>query len=1195
MVSVLAVETSWRGKDGAEMVLVPEGDFIMGSGEGKPEEMPPHVVHLRAYYIDQAEVTRKQYAQYLAETGAPHPLNWAVDPKDTRHDQDPVTDVSWFDAMRYAAWAGKRLPTEAEWEKAARGTDGRRFPWGEVDAASVRDVESAEGLQPVGQYPGGASPYGCLDMAGNAWEWTADWFDAYPGSAVRSVHFGQQYKVIRGGGAIQFYGVENSARCTARARLAPYGDYDTLGFRCVRDLDPHLTPYEPGQRIDEAQRFLQASLHPPVTLTYEKEFARDLDEGRVPLTIVGAKGQSGWVRTGVPFSAGAIKDIKSLRIHGSDGYARPTQTAVLATWDDGSPRWVLIDFFAKAGERCELRFNQSDVAPVDHPILTLAASKQDVQIDAGTMTAGIHKGRLDEFGPKGLNLLSHPMTIRLRLLTLAGPTEFESLPARQVEVEEPGPLHSAIRLRGGFVGANQTQTPFRYDLRIHIWAGTPRLNLLLTLTHFAPRKEPYHTAAPIIKLAGASVGLDLREPAQHIVLGSDRGEELLPSTDPVELIQPDEVHYQVNQGGRATSSGTRAAGWVALQNDRGRATIGMRYFWQNQPKAIFADAGRVGFELWAGKEPFAWEAGLAKTHELVLEFTPASANHAGSVNEFRLDPLRASMSPAWACGTNALGPLLPRGPEAISQFAYWELMREANHYAWLRSMCTGFRDFGDAYFGGPFKGKNAYTDLEYDVPYYFLLDFLRTGEVWHLNASEMQVRHQVDVDIDNFNGRIWKHSPLHTTEEAEFGHVFIRGILLHYLLTGERRSLEMACRAGDWMAPQVEKLQGMQNGRQVGWPLYCLSFLYEVTREPRYLHAAAAACGKLASGQLTTGRFNFPVRWDDRITFFNGIATDGMLTVQQLTHDEATARAVLSTARRMLGFYPEYACRTLNTFCWAAQQTNDPRYLDALQKTWRTSLDYFMNRFGSGSELHGWQFTWFAAKHQLFPLFESSPATLPDPATWKALRLKSSSLDVYLRSIKDSPAPVLLIMEGPGLGSAELLDASGKRVLSVEVSNPDRPVQPAVMVVPSGGGIHRLHLTSPGGNAWQIHHDAALRLTVYDPTGELLPSMYPKAVGFARGGATTLKLRLEVIGEGFHTGTLYDPAGSPVASVRHFVDLYDPGRYELELKTAVTRTNPPGKGWSLELSGVRVIASEGLLPYWACDENELFNPESTTP
>ncbi|MDE3019958.1 MAG: SUMF1/EgtB/PvdO family nonheme iron enzyme, partial [Nitrospirota bacterium] len=170
------------GQDGAPMVLVPAGEFTMGSNE-VDDEQPIHQVHLDAFYMDTFEVTTSRYAAFLKATQLAPPRRWeeARLPRDADR---PVIGVTWFMADNYCRWAGKRLPTEAEWEKAARGTDGRAYPWGNEEPTNDRGNfgkprwTGYDTLAPVGSFKSGNSPYGIADMAGNVWEWVADWYAA---------------------------------------------------------------------------------------------------------------------------------------------------------------------------------------------------------------------------------------------------------------------------------------------------------------------------------------------------------------------------------------------------------------------------------------------------------------------------------------------------------------------------------------------------------------------------------------------------------------------------------------------------------------------------------------------------------------------------------------------------------------------------------------------------------------------------------------------------------------------------------------------------------------------------------------------------------------------------------------------------------------------------------------------------------
>jgi formylglycine-generating enzyme required for sulfatase activity len=247
-----------RISDGMTLRYVPAGDFTMGSADTDAQadqlEKPQHVAHLDAFWIDQTEVTNTQYKICVEAGGCQAPTTCdfgEVAYNDAARMDHPVACVTWHDAQAYCQWTGGRLPTEAQWEKAARGTDGRLYPWGNTidcsrgnfdDERVVDDyvVPAGEGCDgypqtaPVGAFPSGASPYGALDMAGNVWEWVSDWSDweYYARSPYKNPTgpgTGDQ-KELRGGSF--HYGL-SYMRAATRHSAPPEHRADALGFRCV--------------------------------------------------------------------------------------------------------------------------------------------------------------------------------------------------------------------------------------------------------------------------------------------------------------------------------------------------------------------------------------------------------------------------------------------------------------------------------------------------------------------------------------------------------------------------------------------------------------------------------------------------------------------------------------------------------------------------------------------------------------------------------------------------------------------------------------------------------------------------------------------------------------------------------------------------------------------------------------------------
>lgn len=246
--------TMVSNKDGMTMVFVPKGEFLMGSNEGYDlYEKPVHSVKLDAYWIDQTSVTNAMYQQCVLQGGCTPPSESGSATRESYYENPefndfPVIFINWTQANDYCAWAGRRLPTEAEWEKAARGSDGRIYPWGN-DLPSGNQANFADNSSnfawaeksiddgypdtaPVGSFPEGKSVYWAYDMAGNVWEWVNDWYGMYPAESVSNPlgPASGKTRVMRGG---SFNSSMEELRTSIRLEFNQTDSFDDFGFRCV--------------------------------------------------------------------------------------------------------------------------------------------------------------------------------------------------------------------------------------------------------------------------------------------------------------------------------------------------------------------------------------------------------------------------------------------------------------------------------------------------------------------------------------------------------------------------------------------------------------------------------------------------------------------------------------------------------------------------------------------------------------------------------------------------------------------------------------------------------------------------------------------------------------------------------------------------------------------------------------------------
>lgn len=833
-------------------------------------------------------------------------------------------------------------------------------------------------------------------------------------------------------------------------------------------------------------------------------------------------------------------------------------------------------------------------------------------------------------------------------------------PPEEVALEEPGPLRAVVRV-SGWTDDGQTNRLMRYLVRVHVLAGWAGLRLDHTVVQLSPRLKMLWLNDLSLHLQAAWAGA-----VRYCFGASSTAHTGVLRNDPVTLAQLEEGSYSLVQAGQTNAVGLRAAGWVQVTDQRQSLSVGVEDFWQQFPKTINVSSNgiRLGLLPAEAGQPFDLDQGLAKTHtvwahwegvshrpgagsvggangpepsdlktlatggEAVPERRPltpalgrgsaqedvrrtgeeesgrfiASQGDSGGGEPFP-PPLMAVAPAQWYCQSGVFGDLVPFD---FDLFPDYETLVERGADKLIRAMATGWRHWGDFYYGGPYKGTNSYMNLEYDLPHNFLVQFARTGLRKYLDAARRMARHQADIDVNHYTGWQWKHSPRHTETQAEFGHTFTRGLLESWYLTGDRRCLEAALTLGGFFAREFQRPAALGNERQIGWGLIALLPVYEATWDPRYLAAITHTVDRLLAGLDARGRFS--IRWDNRIAFFNGVAATGLLYLYRATGDERVADAALRVIRRTKGFYPDYAGRTLEALAWAYQRTGDPDYLDLLKLTYEATMARALAWGGLDPggmtifTVHALPFMEQAglARRPMPPL-NLSAQQLASDCGLHGHHLPQAQAELYLHCPDSNGFRLVLVRKGAwtGPGQATLWDPAGQPVARLQFER--EPVlfqRQELMVAPSIRGTYRLTLQAPVIKAertgsmitWDVVTARPMPAVFALPGFEGLERVTPRLFAAAEDDAAQIDLELRAEGEGFKKAVIYEPTGQPAAVLERFIDLGDANPYTYKLSARVPARHQAGL-WSLVLQDVSVVRLTGLLPYFATSSNAFFRPD----
>ena len=738
------------------------------------------------------------------------------------------------------------------------------------------------------------------------------------------------------------YGLNTSYGREAKADNG-VGDRTGIAIRAIlRDLEPNRKYH--FQVVARGIQGERRQSDDSILDTTARE-VEGIEHGRIPLTVAETANvaRTRWpVTSGVPFPKGHLGSIEHLRLLDAKGREVPAQFAQTAEWNDGSVRWVLLDFQADVPARGSsqyiLEYGSKVRRSPPGTSLRVADEAGRVVVDTGPMQFAVSKTNFTLLGEVRLGKRLAATGGRLSMVDGEG-TAYLARKPNLVEVEELGPLRACIRAMGKYI-ADDGSPLFDYEVRIHAFAGKPFVrvvhNYVVQMEKGAPARQNE------IKIRSMSIEVPLvtaAPPACRFGTGSDAPVEVKAGSGQVEARQAYESQATI-----AGKRFKRLPGWVAV----GDALVAVEHFWQLYPKALAVGPSKSGATIRIDTMPaiaaaayesepnspedYVWgylrggryrvRTGEGRSHQIFFTFGAGAAEVEPLAAAQTAPALMAVAEPEWYCDTKAAGHIHPRDLERFGAYetgikrSLNRLLagREKERFFDRRFGRYGLRNFGDN-FGS--DGMN-WDNVEYDMEHCCLAQFMRSGDLQFFHVGREISLHNMHVDcLHHRDGweRLCHHTGDHSARAAGIGHTWCEGLWEYYYLTGDRHSAQKALGIGNDLARRCAYLcaagqSGAGGARDFGWAVLGLMATYGATADPFYLNAAREIEEVAVRTQhpfrggwihrLSVGHcFHAPAH-SGRVNFMQGIVLAGQVRFLQAVPDPDVERCLVRGAEGIL-------------------------------------------------------------------------------------------------------------------------------------------------------------------------------------------------------------------------------------------------------------------------------------------------------